>query len=86
VLGLSDELALGALDAARHLGLSVPGELAVAGIDDLPAAAAAGLTTVVVPYRPLGDLAGTILAAALEGQRPASPAPLPTSLAIRMSA
>jgi DNA-binding LacI/PurR family transcriptional regulator len=86
VLGLSDELALGALDAARHLGLSVPDDLAVAGIDDLPAAAAAGLTTVFVPYRPLGDLAGTILAAALEGQRPASPAPLPTSLALRATA
>ena len=86
VLGLSDELALGALDAARQLDLAVPGRVAVAGIDDLPAAAAAGLTTVFVPYRPLGELAGTILAAALEGPAPASPQPLPTSLAIRSTA
>jgi DNA-binding LacI/PurR family transcriptional regulator len=64
----------------------VPGDVAVAGIDDPPAAAAAGLTTVFVPYHPLGDLAGTILAAAVEGSAPASPEPLPTSLAIRATA
>ncbi len=86
ILGLTDELALGALGAARHLGLDVPGDVAVAGIDDLPGSDAAGLTTVFVPYRPMGDLAGTLLAAALDGAAPASPDPLPTSLAIRATA
>jgi DNA-binding LacI/PurR family transcriptional regulator len=43
---MSDELALGALLAAREVGVSVPDQLAVAGWDDTPAAAPAGLTTV----------------------------------------
>jgi DNA-binding LacI/PurR family transcriptional regulator len=48
LLATSDELALGALDAAHERGLRVPGELSVIGFDDTPAAAAARppLTTV----------------------------------------
>lgn len=84
VLALSDPLALGALDAAARLGLRAPGDVSVAGVDDLPGSDAAGLTTVFVPYRPMGDLAGTLLAAAMEaGAPPPSPPPLPTTLAIR---
>lgn len=43
----TDLQALGALSAARELGIRVPGDLAVTGFDDLPAAALAspGLTT-----------------------------------------
>jgi len=85
LLALSDRLALGALDAARHAGLEVPGDLSVAGIDDLPESRAAGLTSVFVPYPPLGELAATLLIALISG-RPLPPAPaLPTSLAIRRS-
>jgi DNA-binding LacI/PurR family transcriptional regulator len=45
---LSDELALGAIDAIREEGLSVPGNVSVVGFDDIPSAGSASppLTTV----------------------------------------
>ncbi|MCE7983554.1 MAG: LacI family DNA-binding transcriptional regulator [Caldilinea sp. CFX5] len=47
----NDIMALGALDAARDLGVTVPDALSVIGFDDIPAAAwsAYGLTTVRQP-------------------------------------
>ncbi|MDI6627562.1 MAG: LacI family DNA-binding transcriptional regulator [Rhodococcus sp. (in: high G+C Gram-positive bacteria)] len=46
LLVMSDELALGVLDAAAASGIDVPEQLAVTGWDGSPAAADAGLTTV----------------------------------------
>ncbi|MFI8566147.1 LacI family DNA-binding transcriptional regulator [Rhodococcus sp. NPDC078407] len=46
LLVMSDELALGTLDAAAASGIDIPSTLAVTGWDDSDAAAAAGLTTV----------------------------------------
>ena len=83
VLGLSDELALGALDAARRIELDVPRKLSICGVDDLPAAGAADLTSVFVPYHPMGDLAGAILVDLIAGEKPPAPQLLPTSLTIR---
>jgi DNA-binding LacI/PurR family transcriptional regulator len=83
LLALGDRLALGALDAAGHLGLEVPGGLSVAGLDDLPGSDAAGLTTVFVPYLPLGELAGDLLVALMSSGHAPVPPPLPTVLAIR---
>jgi DNA-binding LacI/PurR family transcriptional regulator len=51
---MSDELALGALLAAREAGVSVPDQLAVTGWDDTPAAGPAGLTTVRQDLREQG--------------------------------
>ena len=85
VIALCDQLAQGVLAGAAALGLTVPRDVSVAGIDDLPGMDALGLTSVFVPYRPMGDLAGSILAAALDGSGPASPPPLPTSLTLRAS-
>ena len=85
ILGLCDELALGALDAVRHTGARIPEEVAVAGIDDLPGAGAAGLTSVFVPYLPFGELAARTALALIHGDPPPDGAPLPTSLAIRAS-
>ncbi|MFD1720432.1 LacI family DNA-binding transcriptional regulator [Amnibacterium endophyticum] len=45
VFAAVDEMALGVLDAARTLGLAVPRDLSVIGIDDHDDSAAAGLTT-----------------------------------------
>lgn len=45
VFAVADELAFPVLDAARELGLSVPRDLSVIGIDDRPESAARGLTT-----------------------------------------
>ncbi|GAB4436705.1 MAG: LacI family DNA-binding transcriptional regulator [Anaerolineae bacterium] len=52
----SDTMALGALGALRLAGRAVPGDVAVVGFDDLPAAALADppLTTVYQPIRRLG--------------------------------
>ncbi len=42
----TDEVAMAALLAAHQLGIRVPEELSVIGVDDVPAAAAFGLTTI----------------------------------------
>ncbi len=58
---LTDVLALGALAAARQRGLSIPDDLTITGYDDIPAAAAAGLTTVAQPHVEKGRSAGDLL-------------------------
>lgn len=62
----SDQLALGALQAARDAGVDVPDQLSVVGIDDIPGAANAipPLTTVRQPLFDKGLIAGRLL---LEG-------------------
>ncbi len=83
LLALSDALALGALDCAGWMGLSVPGDLSVAGLDDLPGSDALGLTTALIPYRPLGELAGDVLVRRLEGEPDGAAPVLPSPLSIR---
>jgi DNA-binding LacI/PurR family transcriptional regulator len=59
----SDEVALGALKAARKGGVAVPDDLAVVGFDDLPIApfVEPALTTVRVPAREIGSVAARVL-------------------------
>jgi DNA-binding LacI/PurR family transcriptional regulator len=83
ILALSDALAVGALEAVRWTGLRVPGDVSVVGVDDLPDSAGVGLTSVFVPYEPMGELAGATLAAIMRDGRAAAPAPLPTALTVR---
>ncbi len=83
LLALSDALALGALEAAHRVGLRSPQDISIAGIDDVPGSDAVGLTTVVVPYRPMGELAGTILIESISGEISTVPRELPVALAIR---
>ncbi|HEV3375675.1 MAG TPA: LacI family DNA-binding transcriptional regulator [Thermoleophilaceae bacterium] len=70
VLATSDELALGAVQAARELGLAVPGDLSVVGFDDVPPARAAEppLTTVHQDHEEKGRLAAEMLLGALRGE------------------
>jgi DNA-binding LacI/PurR family transcriptional regulator len=51
VVASTDVLAIGALHAASHMGLDVPGEVSVVGFDDLPMAeyTTPSLTTVCMP-------------------------------------
>lgn len=49
IICASDTQALGALEAARNLGLDVPGELSIVGYDDLEIAGYLGLTTIRQP-------------------------------------
>lgn len=46
IFAFSDEMALGVLEAARDLGVSVPGDLSVVGYDDIESAHFAQLTTI----------------------------------------
>ena len=90
VLAMSDVLALGALQAAAELGVSVPGHLSVVGFDDSPAAALATpqLTTISQPHEEKGRLAAEWLLHAIEHREdddPARRAILPTELVLRAS-
>ena len=53
-------MAIGAMDAAREAGLSIPGDLALVGYDDIEAATLVTppLTTVVNPAYEAGQAAG----------------------------
>jgi DNA-binding LacI/PurR family transcriptional regulator len=74
ILATSDVLALGVLDVAP---------LAVVGFDDIPAAAAAGLTTIHQDHHAKGRIAGELLLARLRGERPVPPATLEHRLVVR---
>jgi DNA-binding LacI/PurR family transcriptional regulator len=59
IFAVNDEMALGVMRAAQQQGLHIPGDLAVAGMDDIPWAALASppLTTVRVDRYGLGRAA-----------------------------
>jgi LacI family transcriptional regulator len=59
----NDLMAIGALDAMREQGLSVPEDLAIVGYDDIDAAAMVNppLTTVANPAYEVGEAAGRLL-------------------------
>ena len=87
LLCASDQLAFGALQAARDLGLSVPGDLSVVGFDDVPEASVSDppLTTVRQPLAEKGRVAGRLALKLLAGARPPRPARLDVSLVSRAS-
>jgi DNA-binding LacI/PurR family transcriptional regulator len=83
IVALSDVLAIGILEAAAERGISVPGELSVAGFDDVPEAATADppLTTIRQPHQRKGSEAVRLL---LEGPD-AQSVLLPIELVVRAS-
>ncbi|WP_434634511.1 LacI family DNA-binding transcriptional regulator [Chromobacterium sp. CV08] len=68
----NDDLAIGALARCQQLGIAVPERLAVAGFNDLQAAAwcTPSLTTVATPRREIGVRAARALLARLDGGEP----------------
>jgi LacI family transcriptional regulator, galactose operon repressor len=82
----NDPLAMGALARLAELGIDVPGQLSVAGFDDVPVAAITSppLSTVRLPLREMGRR-GFAEAARVLGGQPIQPAVLPTELAMRAS-
>ncbi len=62
IVGLTDILALGALEALSARGLAVPADVSVCGFDDIPAASKHDLTTVRQPIRLRGKEVGRLLA------------------------
>ncbi|MGW8777978.1 LacI family DNA-binding transcriptional regulator [Streptomyces sp. NPDC055796] len=81
-----DVLAAGACKAARRLGLRVPEDLSVTGIDDLALATAVEpeLTTVHLPAERVGEQGMTALLAVLDGTPWTAP-DLPVDLIVRAS-
>ncbi len=72
VIAVADELAIGALLAARERGMTVGQDIAVAGFDDLPSASIVDppLTTVRQPFERIGSVLVDMLAEALSGEGP----------------
>ena len=91
ILAMSDTLAVGALQAAAELGVSVPADLSVVGFDDSPVAAhtTPPLTTVAQPQEEKGRLAAQWLLEDVERgtgpRRKQRRAILPTELLVRES-
>ena len=83
---LSDQLALGALAAARELRIAVPQALSIVGYDDIPEAARTtpSLTTVHQPHAEKGRVAASLLLDQLAGRKGSSRV-LPTRLVVRES-
>ncbi|MFE7167684.1 LacI family DNA-binding transcriptional regulator [Streptomyces sp. NPDC057616] len=81
-----DKLAAGAYKAARRLGLRVPDDLSVTGLDDLALATALDpeLTTVRLDAELFGERGMRALLAVLEGRAPAA-GDIPVELVVRGS-
>lgn len=85
----NDLMAFGALQALREAGLSVPGDVAIVGFDDVPEAASCAppLTTVAQPMAEMGALAVRLVTSMIEGGEPGVPrVVLETHLVVRQSA
>ncbi len=88
VSAISDEVAIGVMSAAYKLGLRVPEDVSVIGIDGHPAAAAYGLTTMVQHPARQGAIAVSAALAGLGGMAPDAgelEMELPVELKVRTS-
>ncbi|HEX7306517.1 substrate-binding domain-containing protein, partial [Lentzea sp.] len=88
VMCANDELALSIMTTLQDAGTDVPGDIAVAGWDDVMTAryVRPGLTTVRQPVHELGALAAGRLHELVSGEPPRSDArTLPTQLVVRSS-
>jgi LacI family repressor for deo operon, udp, cdd, tsx, nupC, and nupG len=81
----SDEMALGVLLAAQRLGLLVPGDLSVIGIDGHEHGAVVGLTTVAQDPEAQGRVAARAVLAEVDGARPDVVPPAPATLVVRQT-
>jgi DNA-binding LacI/PurR family transcriptional regulator len=88
IVAANDESAIGALNAVRKSGLSVPGDVAVAGFDglDLSAWTNPALTTLRFDRRALGHrMADEVLIAIDKGEVDTSIRTIPVDLLVRAS-
>nr|WP_240779932.1 LacI family DNA-binding transcriptional regulator [Nonomuraea zeae] len=86
IFAASDQLAIGALQAAREAGRRVPEDLAIVGFDDVDAASATtpALTTVRVPVADQALALARLMLSRLEGRHTTSVV-LPARLVVRDS-
>lgn len=87
VVAASDEMAIGVMCAARRLGLEVPGDLSVVGIDDHALSGVLDLTTVRQDVDQQGREAGVMLMKEIvDGSLPLAPDTVfPVELVVRAS-
>ncbi|MGT2512949.1 LacI family DNA-binding transcriptional regulator [Sphingomonas panni] len=86
IFAASDMIALGAMRALSEAGRSVPGDVAIVGFDDIPAASLAQppLTTIRQDYARAGELLVDMLIRRID-RRETAPALLPPELVVRKS-
>lgn len=89
VLCMTDQLAIGACQQFERMGIDVPGQVSVAGFDDIPRASAwtPALTTMRQPLLEKGRIAAGLLLDQLDGADEERPAriELPIELIVRAS-
>ncbi|MFI8593103.1 LacI family DNA-binding transcriptional regulator [Microbacterium sp. NPDC078428] len=74
LVAANDEIAIGAIDGARSLGLSVPADVSITGFDDTPQASwsAPKLTSVRQPLADMGRMAVSMILDTVRGSAPES--------------
>ncbi len=87
LLTMSDVMAIGAINAAKRLGVRVPEDIEVVGFDDIPLSALIqpSLTTIHQPIVQKGRRAAELLVNALEGSAEPKKELLHTHLVVRRS-
>jgi DNA-binding LacI/PurR family transcriptional regulator len=86
IVAASDEMAIGVRESARRLGMAVPGDLSIIGIDDYLLSGVLGLTTVRQDVAAQGRAAAELLLRALlDDDEPTDEVVLPTELIVRES-
>lgn len=86
VFAMSDEMAMGAMRAARERGIRIPEQLSLIGFDDHEMADVVDLTTIRQHVPERGARAAELMLAALGGTpAPAEPQELPLELVVRGS-
>jgi LacI family transcriptional regulator len=83
----NDVLAIGALRAAKEMGLKVPQDISITGFDDIEIARLADpdLTTVHVPHREMGRRAASMLIQMVKQREVTASVELPTDIRLRRS-
>ncbi|WP_420406818.1 LacI family DNA-binding transcriptional regulator [Hoeflea sp.] len=78
----NDVLAIGAMQRAREMGMSVPGDISITGFDDIDIAEMVnpGLTTVRVPHRRMGEAAAEMLLKLINKEPVEHQIEIPTSI------
>jgi len=87
IICTNDVLAIGALLECQATGISVPGQVSIAGFDDLPLSAnlTPGLTTMHIPFKDMGEQAAQYLIKKLAGNNPIANTELDVQLIVRQS-
>lgn len=86
IFAASDTIAIGAMKALRERGFDIPGDIAIVGFDDMPAASMTHppLTTIQQDYKQAGEVLVDCLLKQIRNE-PANTAVLPAKLVVRNS-